>query len=338
MPGAIVIAGRESGEEKRDLPGSSLSLAIERRQRFLAGVELLGQSVFGRLVRQLLDLALEKTAIFVDSSLTLDFDDLSEVDGYTTSDMWRAAERSLIEAKEAGVNDVLVVRAGAYVEFDPVELLQFHKANGNSITRACDGRGALDVWVVDAGIVEESRTLPASLYGAGEPYYPVTGYVNRMENLRDLRRLVADGLNSRCAFRPRGFEMRPGVWMAEGAQVERGARIVAPCFIGRDVKVSEQCLITRCSNIESNCHIDYGTAVEDSSVLKGTYVGIGLDVSHSVVDGTCLLNLSREVMLEITDPVVMRQMRQIKPRAEGKRQLPSNFRHAEAALSAADHS
>ena len=337
MPGAIVIAGR-SEEERRDLASSHLPLAMERRQRYLAGVELLGQSVFGRLVQQVLDLAFEKAAIIVDSSLTLDFDDPSEVDGYTSTDVWRAAERSLIEAKEAGVDNVLVVRAGAYMEFDPAELFQFHKAHGNAMTRACDERGTLDVWVVDPGIVEENRTLPASLSGVGEPYYPVTGYVNRMESLRDLRRLVADGLSSRCGFRPKGFEVRPGVWMAEGAQVERGARIVAPCFIGSDVKISEQCLITRCSDIESNCHIDYGTAVEDSSVLRGTYVGIGLDVSHSVVDGTCLLNLSREVMLEITDPVVMRQMRQIKPRAEGKRQLPSNFRRAEAALSAADNS
>lgn len=98
--------------------------------------------------------------------------------------------------------------------------------------------------------------------------------------------------------------------MAEGAQVERGARIVAPAFLGRDVKVSEQCLITRCSSIERNCQIDYGTVVEDSSILSGTYVGIGLDLSQCIADGTCLVNLNREVALEIKDPVVMRLIRQ----------------------------
>lgn len=123
--------------------------------------------------------------------------------------------------------------------------------------------------------------------------------------------------------------------MAEGAQVERGARIVAPAFLGRDVKISEQCLITRCSSIERNCQIYYGTVVEDSSILSGTYVGIGLDLLHCIADGICLVNLNREVALEIKDPVVMRLMRQNKRRGDGNRQIPSNFRHGEAVLSAA---
>ena len=334
MPGAIVIAGRQSREEKRESPSSGRSLSMERRQRFLAGVELLGQSIFGRLVQRVGDAEFETISIFADSSLTPDFDDVSEIDAYAVADVWRGAERSLLEAKEAGVDSVLLVRAGAYVEFDAADFIRFHHDCGTAVTRGCDDRGLLDLWVVNPGIVNETRTLSESLSADCERYF-ISGYVNRMESLADLRRLVADGLTSRCGFRPQAFEVRPGVWMAEGAEVERGARIVAPAFIGEDVKISEQCLITRCSNIESNCHVDYGTVVEDSSILTGTYLGIGLDLCHSIVEGTCLLNLSREVMLEIKDPVVMRQM---KPRAERNRQLPSNFRRGEAALSVAENS
>jgi len=47
--------------------------------------------------------------------------------------------------------------------------------------------------------------------------------------------------------------------------------------------------------------------VEDSSILPNTYVGIGLDLSHSIVNGRSLLNLQHNVNLEITDPVVMRE-------------------------------
>lgn len=336
MPGAIVIAGWESREEKTGGLNSARCLPMKRRERFLAGVELLGQSLFGRLVEQLRHFAFETMSVFVDSSLTLDFDDVSEVEAYVTPDVWRGSERSLVEAREAGIDTVVLVQAGAYVEFDPADLIQFHRDRGNLVTRARDNQGPLDLWVVDPGVVDESRSLQDSLHSAYEPHYWVSGYVNRMESLRDLRRLVADGLSSRCGFRPRGFEVRPGVWMAEGADVERGARLVAPVFIGRDVKVAEQCLITRCSHVEKGCKIDYGTAVEDSSILTGTYVGIGLDLCHSIADGTCLLNLSREVMLEITDPVVMREMRQ-KLRAEGNRHLPSNFRQGEEILSAAEN-
>ena len=331
MPGAIVIAGAESQaeeSEQRNLCGFS---PRERRQRFLAGVELLGQSVFGQLVQRLSRASFDTMSVFVDSSLSLEIDDPSGME-VNAADVWRGAARSLIEAKEAGIDAVLLARAEAYVEFDPVDMVRFHRECGNIVTRACDDRGLLDLWVVDPAIVQENIDLKTSLQTAGEPYYQVSGYVNRMETLRDMRQLVADGLTSRCHLRPLGVEVRPGVWMAEGAEVERGARIVAPAFLGRDVKISEQCLITRCSSIERNCQIDYGTVVEDSSILTGTYVGIGLDVSHSIADGTCLVNLNREVALEIKDPVVMRQVAQNKPRTEGNRQLPSNFRHGEAVL------
>lgn len=335
MPGAIVIAGAESQAEESEQRNSCGFFPRERRQRFLAGVELLGQSVFGRLVQHLSHFSFDTMSVFADSSLALEIDDLSGMQVDAT-DIWRGASRSLIEAKEAGIDAVLLVRAEAYVEFDPVDLIRFHRDSGNIVTRACDERGFLDLWVVDPGILQENVDLKSSLETANEPYYQVSGHVNRMKTLRDMRTLVADGLSSLCRFRPQGVEVRPGVWMAEGAEVERGARIVAPAFLGRDVKISEQCLITRCSSIERDCQIDYGTVVEDSSILSGTYVGIGLDLSHCIADRTCLVNLNREVALEIKDPVVMRQVRQNKPRGEGNRQLPSNFRQGEAVLSSAE--
>jgi len=95
--------------------------------------------------------------------------------------------------------------------------------------------------------------------------------------------------------------------MEEGAQVERGARVVAPAYIGRGVTIADECLITRGSNVESNSLIDFGTVIEDSSILPDTYVGIGLDLSHSVVDGSEVLNLQHGVRLRITDPVVVRR-------------------------------
>src|SRR4029077_19174021 len=120
-------------------------------------------------------------------------------------------------------------------------------------------------------------------------------------------RLATDLLTGKCKMRPHGVETRPGIWIDEGAQVARGARIVAPAYIGRDARIEDDCLITRCSNVESWSHVDFGTAVEDSSILTNTYVGIGLDLSHSIVDGDELLNLHHEVRLHISDPVVMRR-------------------------------
>ena len=51
--------------------------------------------------------------------------------------------------------------------------------------------------------------------------------------------------------------------------------------------------------------MDYGTAVEDSSILPFTYVGRALDVSDAVVDGNRVVNLSRNVVVTIEDPKIM---------------------------------
>jgi len=117
--------------------------------------------------------------------------------------------------------------------------------------------------------------------------------------------------------------------------VERGARIVAPAFIGRDSKIADQCLITRCSNVESNSHVDYGTVIEDSSILSNTYVGIGLDLSHSIVDGDSLLNLQHGVMLKISDPVVLRQRRENRVRSGTDGSFLANLELRDMAMSSA---
>lgn len=106
-------------------------------------------------------------------------------------------------------------------------------------------------------------------------------------------------------MRPSGQEVRPGIWVDEGAEIDRRARIVAPAYIGCNSKVREDALVTRSSSIERDCCIDFGTIVEDSSVLANTRVGIWLDVRHAIASGNKLMSLKHGVLLEIADPNVM---------------------------------
>ena len=206
-----------------------------------------------------------------------------------------------------GIETVLIARSGPHVELCAADMLSFHREQRQGITRAVADDGPLDLWMVECSNLVGGESVLSMLRSADPAFYRIQGYVNRLEDARDYRRLVLDAFNSRCRLRPQGTEIRPGVWVAEGGQVERTARLVSPTFIGRDVKISEECLITRGSNIERNSHIDFGTCVEDSAILPNSYVGIGLDLSHSIVSGRNLLNLTHNVRLEITDPVVMRQ-------------------------------
>lgn len=333
MIGAIVIADGNQASANRI---SWSPFRIGMRQAWLGGVDLLGIPVCARLIEDL-----RRTKIFAEITLLLDsasprLTHISDAKAHVVPDVWDAAADYLRSAKANGLNCVLVIKAGAYIEFDLGDFIQFHRANANTVTQAHDENGVLPLWVVNPGSLPANEDLHQTLSGA-ETLYEVQGYVNRLENLHDMRRLVTDGLNSRCKFHPHATETRPGVWIGEGAQVGRSARIVAPAFIGRDARISDQCLITRCTNIESGSQVDYGTVVEDSTVLSDTYVGIGLDLSHSVADGMRLVNLNHKVVLEISDPAMVRRLPQTSAGAESNRTF-SSFRRREAAFSTTERS
>jgi hypothetical protein len=306
VPKAIVIVE----EEKSVVQPADLSAPLSQnaiRHSALPSVEILGQSVVRRTIDTLVRCGLESITVFSGSLADADgFTELPQVVLFSPRDLWEGAMKTLAEHREGGTDAVLILGLGAYVEFDPNDAFQFHREKGSSAVRGFDEQGPLNFWIVDPAQVPDGSDLISVLQQIRATNYPVQGYINRLEGPADLRRLVVDSFNADCRLRPHGFEVRPGVWMGEGAQIEKDARLVAPVFIGRAVTIAQQALITRCSNVERNSHVDYGTVVEDSSVLVNTYVGIGLELSHSIVDGDNLLNLHHGVLVQIADAAVMR--------------------------------
>lgn len=330
MTGAIIIVG--TGTSK----GTAVSESACKNliQGSSGGVELLGRSLLARTIDDLTRCGFESVSVIRHAPKSGRLVPQSPA-FFSAADTWSKAEETINNLKGKGAEAILVLCLGAYVEFDPVQMLQFHLDERVALTRAVDDQGRLDLWILDPDRISPGRRLSDFLYNESGAYFPVQGYVNRLENGRDLRLLIADGLASRCHLRPQGFEVRPGIWMDSGAEVHRGARIVAPAFIGRGARVADQCLITRGSNIESGSQIDYGSVVEDSSVLANTYVGIGLDLSHSIVDGNFLFNVRHEVMLEISDPVVLRQLRDGRVNGEVNRHSWTAPNGGELAMSSA---
>lgn len=303
MVGALVIVGSsEAGTAETQL--SSSPMQFERG--CVSCIELLGRTVLGRTIEEFLRGRIDSVAVIASSPFASAVIGHERVGFFTAHDVWQKAWE---KAGTFNAEAVLVVRLGGYVEFDPADLLQFHRDQGKAVTRAWSDDGSLDVWVIDPEILQQNDALLSCLESEDSARYFVPGYVNHLESARDLRQLITDGLGGRCQFRPQGTEIRPGIWLGHGAEVERTARLVAPVYIGRASKIADQCLITRGSNVESNAKVDYGTVVEDSTVLSNTYVGIGLDLSHSIVDGDNLLHLQHGVSLKISDPVVLRPIR-----------------------------
>lgn len=330
--GAVLIVGSAVTGVSAPKPGSLYSTG--KRQRPLACVEVLGQSVLERTIERLRAAGVTSISV-VGSGVTgyRIFEERRKLTSADPPDPWHRATQKVFGLKTQGIDAILIQSLDSYVEFSPAEMFQFYREQRGEVVRAYDEKGALDLWVVNPAALPEGEELSDYLQACESSQYPVQCYVNRLESPRDLRRLIGDSFASRCKCQPQGVEVRPGIWMAHGAQVERAARIVAPAFIGRGAKIADQCLITRCSDVESNSQIDYGTVVEDSTVMPNTYVGIGLDLSHSIVDGNNLLNLRHGVMLEISDPVVLRSIPEGRIRGDMGRRFPANLEFDEMAVS-----
>jgi hypothetical protein len=318
--GAIIIGDQTGAMEDKQSPSRFGSYRAP-----WASMEVLGNTPIARLAEEL------KKDCNVVSVISNDRDSQDARETHQDSIADLAADR-FADYKREGFGTVVIVRCGAYVEFDVAEMLNLHQEQGVGVTRAFSDDAPLDVWMVDpSGLPEQMATL-SNLLCARPAMYRAQGYVNQLHTARDFRRLVLDSFHSRCRLRPQGSEIKPGIWSCDGARIERSARVVAPAFIGRDVHISAECLITRGSNVESNSRVDFGTAVEDSTILPNSYVGIGLDLSHSIVEGCNLLNLQHNVNLEVTDPVVMQR----NPVGGGHRQSWASIETSPMALSSAE--
>lgn len=217
---------------------------------------------------------------------------------------WRVAENTFNEMAQEGAELVLVVRLGTYAEIDFERLVQFHLEHASRVSQLHDGTVTLDVFCISASRRNDAASLFRSQLRRCRsecPWLEHNGYVNPLATAADLRQFAIDILTLKTVTRPAGKEERPGVWIAPGAQIEKGARLLAPAFIGRQAKVRFGAVITRCSSVEHHAEVDCGTVVENSSILPCSYVGAGLDLAHSVVGMGRVANLRRNAVVKIAD-------------------------------------
>ncbi|MFY9559331.1 MAG: hypothetical protein WAQ52_03785 [Terriglobales bacterium] len=300
-----------------DRPASTGSIGEfapqERRNYSITCAEIMGQSVLHRTLARLRNAGIRTISVIGGPNVPA----LPEHRGveviFTGNSFarWPAAQQTLREQGTQGIETVLMIGLGAYMEVNVAEVLEFHRTQGMPLTQLADSQDPLDFWIVDSnwfGTAATGCTLP---FRYGEfPGLPVpcrmSGYVNRLAEARDLRRLVDDAFLSRCEIRPRGREVRPGIWIDDGARVHKFTRLVAPVYLGRCTKVGPSAVITRFSNLERHCQVGAGTVVDAASVLPHTVLGSNLDVSNAVVDGNTFVDLDRNVVLQIDDPNLIR--------------------------------
>ncbi|HET9839220.1 MAG TPA: hypothetical protein VFR84_13370 [Candidatus Angelobacter sp.] len=224
----------------------------------------------------------------------------------TPERFWRAAENAFNDMAQNGAELVVLVRLGAYAEIDFEKLVQVHLDRGSRVSQVSHDGQKLDIFCISASRRNDAASLFRSQLSRCRsecPQVEYTGnYVNALAVPRDLRQFAIDILTRQTQTCPAGDEAKPGVWMSGKAILEKGARVLAPAYIGADARVRTGAVITRCSSVEHHAEVDCGSVVENSSVLPYCYVGAGLDLAHSVVGMRQVANLRRDVTVEVPDP------------------------------------
>jgi NDP-sugar pyrophosphorylase family protein len=313
--GAIVVIG----------PGAEHASVLPERGSFLsrplAYFDVLGRSTAERVIERFVRADVDVVTVLqpnADSGVKACFTAFENVEFHVANDVAAELRQKLQEYSRNGIEHSFLILGNVYAETDLLDLYYFHREARQAATRAMDRDGALDLWVLDCAKAHDQDVDLQHLreWKTSHTSYFIREYVNRLADPRDLRRFASDLLRGRCSPQPLGREVKRGIWIDDGAEVHRRARLVAPAYIGRGTKIMEDTLVTRFSNVEKDCCVNYGTVIEDSSILQSTEIGICLDVCHAVANGNKLLKLDRNVVIEITDANVMRPNGQA--RGQGK--------------------
>src|SRR5438270_5629058 len=181
---------------------------------------------------------------------------------YSGASLVRAAEGKFSEYAQAGAEVILVIQAGAYAEIDYEGFIQFHLESHNRVTCASDQDGLVGVFAISPSRRNDAAFLfrhNLQLCRTKSVPYLTSGYVNRLHNAADFRRLICDAFAEENGIRPVGRQLRPGVWVGAGAQIEAGARVLAPAYIGAGARVCKTAVVTRGSHVERNGYGGCGT-------------------------------------------------------------------------------
>jgi hypothetical protein len=291
------------------LLGSEAAPAEHWVEQPIAALELLGHPIVEHAIERLVRHGVDRVTVIKPSAVpyqpTPALSRLVSVLNATPNEVWRAAESAFNRHAGAGARLIAVQRLGPYIDVDLDQVVRFHADVQNRVTRLTDEqRNPLDFALIDATRRNDAAfLLRSALRETRVPScdYEFCGYSNPLREIADYRCLAQDALMQDCELVPAGQEIKPGVWAAATANIDRAARVVAPAFIGQAAKIRAGAVVTRMSNVERDSVVDYGTLIENASLLPLTYVGVSLDVAHSVIGFGRVANLKRDVTVPISD-------------------------------------
>ncbi|HEY6532612.1 MAG TPA: sugar phosphate nucleotidyltransferase, partial [Acidimicrobiales bacterium] len=138
-----------------------------------------------------------------------------------------------------------------------------------------------------------SEVFPA-LLEAGKPLFGAIteGFWEDVGTLDAYVRAHKDILDGKVEVDIPGFEMRPGVWFAEGADVHPEATVTGPAVIGENCRVEQGATIGEYGVLGANVRVRAEAFLERTVVNDNTYLGESVRLRGTVIGRSCDLRKS----------------------------------------------
>ena len=102
-----------------------------------------------------------------------------------------------------------------------------------------------------------------------------------------------------------GKEIREGIWAGPGTKIPDTSTLVAPVYLGSQVRINSQSIIGPNVEIGNGCIIGSDSFITDSSILEGSYVGSSLDVNGCIVKQNKIFNTNIGAVYRATDEILV---------------------------------
>jgi len=145
-------------------------------------------------------------------------------------------------------------------------------------------------------LVDWSGDVFPKLLKRGAPLfgYVSDGYWEDVGTLESYLKAQADVLARRVQTDIAGFEVSPGIWVAEGADVDTDAVLTGPLCIGDYAKIEAGAHLREYTVIGSNVVIKEGAFVHRAVVHNNVYIGQGVTLRGCVIGkNTDVMRLAR---------------------------------------------
>jgi mannose-1-phosphate guanylyltransferase / phosphomannomutase len=133
--------------------------------------------------------------------------------------------------------------------------------------------------------VDWSADVFPHLLERGAPVYGwvADGYWEDVGTHEAYHRVQADVLSGKVKADIDGFEMSPGIWVAEGAEVDPDAILTGPMCIGDYAKIEAGAQLREFTVIGSNVVVKEGAFLHRATVHNNVYVGVGATLRGCVI-------------------------------------------------------